>query len=231
MSWTVKVQERLALLGFDPGPADGILGPRTRAAIHACQDWHQEVAGSDDVDDILWPDIPLPDRDEDPPEAVPGQANPVWPREADVPKFYGAMGQHLKRLELPYKMRLAWDRDEWISGFSVHEKAHDSASRAFARIAETFDETRRRDLGLDVFSGCVSAPRPKRGSKNVWSMHSWAIAIDFDNARNQLRWGRDKARLGQPDAREFWEIWESEGWLSLGRAKNYDWMHVQAARL
>ena len=31
------VQHRLALLGYDPGPSDGIVGPRTRAAIRAFQ--------------------------------------------------------------------------------------------------------------------------------------------------------------------------------------------------
>ena len=30
---------------------------------------------------------------------------------------------------------------------------------------------------------------------------------------------------------EFWEIVESEGWTSLGRARDFDWMHFQAPRL
>jgi hypothetical protein len=62
-------------------------------------------------------------------------------------------------------------------------------------------------------------------------MHSWGIAIDFDPMRNQLKWGRDKARLAKPDAKKFWQAWERQGWVSLGRRKNYDWMHVQAAEL
>lgn len=32
-----QVQERLAELGYDPGPPDGVLGPRTRQAITAFQ--------------------------------------------------------------------------------------------------------------------------------------------------------------------------------------------------
>ena len=64
-----------------------------------------------------------------------------------------------------------------------------------------------------------------------YSMHSWGIAIDFDPERNQLNWGRDRARLAAADCVPFWDIWEAEGWVSLGRARNFDWMHVQAARL
>jgi len=62
-------------------------------------------------------------------------------------------------------------------------------------------------------------------------MHAWSIAIDFDPARNKLSWNNTRARLAKPDAVKFWELWEAEGWVSLGRARNYDWMHVQAARL
>jgi hypothetical protein len=64
-----------------------------------------------------------------------------------------------------------------------------------------------------------------------WSMHSWGIAIDFDPTRNSLHADHTQARLAQPDCNEFWRIWEDEGWVSLGRARDFDWMHVQAARL
>ena len=32
------MQERLAAAGFDPGPADGVVGARTRAALRAFQE-------------------------------------------------------------------------------------------------------------------------------------------------------------------------------------------------
>lgn len=232
-TWTEKIQRRLATLGFDPGPVDGELGPRTRAAIHACQDWHNFVAGSDNVDQLLWPEGQILSRDKPTTKQSGEAAVPrpdVWPIEANVPEFYGEMGENLARLELPFKMRLAWDRDTWIDGFSVHEKVHDSAARCFARIADAYPPALREKTGIDVFSGCLSAPRPKRGGSS-WSMHSWGIAIDFDNTRNRLHWNRQRARLAQPDCEEFWRIWEEEGWVSLGRARNFDWMHVQAARL
>lgn len=49
--------------------------------------------------------------------------------------------------------------------------------------------------------------------------------------RNQLKMGRDRAVFARPDYDVWWRCWEEEGWTSLGRTRNYDWMHVQAARL
>lgn len=153
----------------------------------------------------------------------------IWPRQADVPKFYGARGGNQSLLELPYAMRIAWDLRKTVKRISVHRKVHDSAARAFARIADTYSAPERKALGLDLFGGCLNVRKMRGGS--AWSMHSWGIAIDFDPARNQLNWGSDKARLADPDAEPFWQAWEDEGWLSLGRARNRDFMHVQAARL
>ncbi len=42
--------------------------------------------------------------------------------------------------------------------------------------------------------------RKKRGSLSAWSTHAW------------------------------WEILEQEGWVSLGRTEDQDWMYVQAAK-
>ena len=42
---------------------------------------------------------------------------------------------------------------------------------------------------------------------------------------------RDKATFAKPEYERWWQCWEEEGWLSLGRTRNFDWMHVQAAKL
>ena len=41
---------------------------------------------------------------------------------------------------------------------------------------------------------------------------------------------RDEARFAEPQYDAWWALWEEAGWISLGRTRNYDWMHVQACR-
>lgn len=72
---------------------------------------------------------------------------------------------------------------------------------------------------------------PKDARRFALVLHSWGIAIDYDPDRNQLQWGRDRAVFAGPDYDAWWQFWEEEGWTSLGRTRNFDWMHVQAAKL
>jgi hypothetical protein len=126
-------------------------------------------------------------------------------------------------------MRLAWARDTIVTRMTLHAKVAPSAGRVFEKIAETYAPHERVALGLDIFGGSLNVRRMRGGTS--YSTHSWGIAIDFDPERNQLSWSRERARLAHPDAIPFWEAWEAEGWLSLGRERNYDWMHVQACEL
>ena len=73
------VQSQLAALGYEPGPVDGRLGPRTRAAI----DFYQRIAGleptgeitaelADSLSDELLRDEPIqPDNESDFPPPAP----------------------------------------------------------------------------------------------------------------------------------------------------------------
>lgn len=201
---------------MEVGAIDGLVGPSTR---YAREIWEAKKTGSEQaVKEITT----FKDQEE--------IIRNTWPTQANVTKFYGKVGTNQTTLVLPYPMYIAWDKGSVINKFSIHEKVHDSALRCFNRIADAYpDADVRRKLGLDLFGGCLNVRQIRGGSG--YSMHSWGIAIDFDPDRNQLRWGKDKARLAKPDCETFWKIWESEGWVSLGRARNYDWMHVQAARL
>ena len=209
-------------LGFYPeaSAVDGLVGPNTRDAWERWQNAQRVTNIAPMVADILAPS-PAP--------SAPAAVKNAWPTQAGLPSFYGQVGSCQTQLSLPYPMKLAWDKTKTVRSISLHEKVAASAGRVLARALEHYGETGIRELGLDLFGGSLNVRKMRGGS--AYSMHSWGIAIDFDPERNQLRWGRDRAKLAGNQAGAFWSFWEDEGWVSLGRARNYDWMHVQAARL
>ncbi|MBO6759216.1 MAG: peptidoglycan-binding protein [Roseibium sp.] len=238
MTFEEWVQSRLTAHGYPCGPIDGIFGPATRAALKHFQAAHQlDTSGVGDAATVLALRKPssrvpveekqfIPDRDRDGPDD--GRRS-VWPRQRDVPQFFGPVGRNQTRLEVPWDMVLAWKTDISIRTITVHEKVAASAERAFHRIRGIYSTREIKALGLHLFGGSLNVRRMRGGSR--YSMHSWGIAIDFDPARNRLSWKRPRARLSRDDAVPFFQAFEAEGWLSLGRARNFDWMHVQAARL
>jgi hypothetical protein len=146
----------------------------------------------------------------------------------ELKEYYGDPGEcPLTRLKLPYPMVLSWDSTKTINSFYCHEKVADSLYRILARTLEAYGYDKIKELRLNVWGGCFNV-RKKRGSKDSWSTHSYAISIDLDPNNNRLSWRSDKACFAKPEYDKFWEIVESEGWKSLGRSKNFDWMHIQA---
>lgn len=199
------------------GAIDGFMGPSTRYALEILEDVRYRGKKPD------W-------RDDEGAQSEFDLDAPVssWPRERDLEKFYGRVGENQTMLYVPYQHRLAWDTSTKVTRFSIHEKCHDSAEWVLKRVLEHYGEKRIIDLRLDLFGGCLNVRRKRGGSS--WSTHAWGIAIDYDPERNQLKWGRDRASFAGPEYDVWWKLWEEAGWVSLGRAKNYDWMHVQAAR-
>ena len=86
-----------------------------------------------------------------------------------------------------------------------------------------------RELGLDLYGGCFNN-RSIIGGKAT-SMHAWGIAVDMDPDRNGLNIPAPKAVLSGPEYAAFWRFVEAEGAVSLGRSRDYDWMHFQFATL
>lgn len=195
-------------LGFYPGAVDGFDGPNTQYAVE------------------LWQNR---QRDIDPPGWATGQARTIWPRYSEIEDFYGPIGQNQERFTLPYPMRLAWDLDTTITTMTLHEKCGDSAMRVLEGVRDHYGPDAIRSLRLDLFGGSLNVRNMRGGGRP--STHSWGVAIDFDPERNQFRWGADRASLDSPEYGPFWDMWEAEGWVSLGRERNFDWMHVQAVRL
>jgi len=198
-------------LGEDAGKIDGYYGPTTDVAYQRARFKNQTGEGPP-----LW-------RPEDIVQTF------KWPKAytTEFDAFYGPRGSSLERLTSPYPLRIAWNPNQIIQSFSIHSKVKDSAEKVLKEALKHYGLQKIKELRLDYFGGCFNERRIRGGTK--WSMHSWAVAIDFDPSNNQLRWGRDKATFAKPEYEAWWKMWEAEGWTSLGRQRNFDWMHVQAA--
>ncbi len=204
--------------GIDCDPVDGFWGPVTQDAYDRLV--HLIDRGT----------LPPNWRDDEPSDANPH----VWPRDTGsqdaMRAFYGPPPvAPTGRVRVPWKLRLAWDKSQIVTSISCHTKVAASLDAVLQKVHAHYGETELRRLRLDLFGGCY-APRKKRGGSS-WSTHAWAVALDWDPERNQLKWGRDRATLDHTDYDFWWHTWEAEGWVSLGRSRNFDWMHVQAARL
>ncbi|MBC7156580.1 MAG: hypothetical protein H5U20_03585 [Rhodobacteraceae bacterium] len=208
------VQAALAEAGYDPGAIDGWAGYNTREAL---EDWRA---------------LGRREFRRPPPVARPDGGARRWPREADLDAVFGPPAgpeASAGRIAFPFPFRLGWATGRRVSGAACHRLVAPVFTGLFAAASGHYGEERYRQLGLDLWYGCYN-PRRKRGG-TAWSTHAWGIAFDLDADNNQLRWGADLARFARPEYEPWWKIVEAQGLTSLGRAANYDWMHVQAARL
>ncbi|HLW33012.1 MAG TPA: M15 family metallopeptidase [Aequorivita sp.] len=146
----------------------------------------------------------------------------------ELKTVYGApneRGSYLTNITLPYPMRLAWDKNVKVNKMRCHKKVADQLTAIFSEILDYYGNERIEELGLDLFGGCFNFRQMRGGSD--WSRHSWGLAVDLDPDRNQLRWNSDKAIFARPEYQPMIDIFYKHGFESLGREKNYDWMHFQ----
>lgn len=148
---------------------------------------------------------------------------------AQITKKYGIPNEtgkgYLKKITLPYPMRLAWDKDTEVKTMMCHNLVAENFTAVFNELLKEYGYKKIVELGIDLFGGCFNYRKMRGGS--AWSTHSWGIAIDLDPARNTLKETSKTARFARPEYKLMIDIFYKHGFESLGRDKNYDWMHFQ----
>ena len=146
---------------------------------------------------------------------------------AQIIAKYGKPGEsQLTTIKLPYPMRIAWDPKTTVKTIRCHKLVANQLTAIFGEILAHYGLAEIQRLGIDLFGGCYNFRHMRGGSD--WSRHSWGIAIDLDPARNQLKWGKDKAQFAKPEYNKLHEIFEKNGFINLGKTKGFDFMHWEA---
>ena len=154
-----------------------------------------------------------------------------WPLQTalEMDRFFGAKGTNTVSLTLPYTMRVAWNMEKSVTRFDCNRKVKESLERILIRALDHYGIDVIRQMRLDRYGGCLNVRKMRGGS--AWSIHSWGCAVDIDPDHNQLKFHRAQATLDNPEYDAWWRFVYDEGAISLGRERDYDWMHLQFARL
>lgn len=210
------------LLDLPVGDVDGLAGHLTRY----CREVYPERVATGSPSD--W-------RDNDP-VLIEDPVVPVsntFPLQRDMNSFYGIPGpsveSHLVFVDCPWPLRIAWNLRLTTYRIRIHDKCADNLRGVLATVYGHYGLDEIKRLRLDLYGGSYNHRKMRGGSS--WSTHAYGAAIDWDPSNNALNTRAPAATLSRPEYDDWWDIWEQAGWLSLGRSRGYDWMHVQAARL
>lgn len=135
---------------------------------------------------------------------------------------------YLVYITLPFKMRIAWDRKSCATRIQCHKLIADKLLAVFNDLLAHYGYDEIVRLGIDLYGGCFNY-RLMRGSTTTLSRHSWGTAIDLDPDRNLLHETSKTARFARPEYKPMIDIFYKHGFISLGRERNYDWMHFEIA--
>lgn len=205
--------------GFEAGPVDGLWGPQTEHGYDQLKQLGETGK---------YPDSWRVEEGADGSTIVGGDQWPLQTQE-QLFDFYGDVGENQVTMASPYPMKLAWDTDKTIKKFKCHKLVKESFQCALEQALDHYTLDGIKDLRLDLWGGTLNVRKIRGG--DVYSTHAWGIALDIDPAHNKLKWDHTKASLAKPEYEQWHKIWEQLGWVNLGRTKDYDYMHYQAARV
>ena len=163
---------------------------------------------------------------------IPGPEQvPVWPSQAQVrlgTSIFGKPGDENALVSIVPAYPLFYEGRR-VATIRVHREIAAHVQAALREVLEHYGPEDISRLGLDQYGGSYNYRNTTSGK--ALSMHAWGVALDFAPAGNAYATKAPRATLSCRECEPWWEIWESHGAVSLGRATGCDWMHVQFATL
>ncbi len=156
---------------------------------------------------------------------------PHWPTQAEVRRgnsMFGRPGNEGELVNITPAYPLLYEGAP-VRSIRVHRLIARHVQDALAEVLAHYGHEEIQRLGLNIYGGSYAYRNTSKG--NALSMHAWGIALDFSPAANAYTTRAPRATLSHPDCEAWWRIWENHGATSLGRERDYDWMHLQFAKL
>lgn len=140
---------------------------------------------------------------------------------------YGRPGDisNLVVIQLPYRMRIAWDLKNTVKSMQCHKLVAENFSNVFTELLEYYKFSELQRLNIDVYAGCYNFRQMRGGTS--WSRHSWAIALDLDPERNGLHTPFKMAEFSKVAYEPMMDIFYKNGFFNLGKERNMDAMHFE----
>lgn len=221
-----EIQSQLNKLGFGPLVVDGLVGASYQKAVKEFQKVNRLLVDGDAGPATLSELFPRPLYRKT--ASTNPSAATSWPFQKNRVSFYGNPG-NVKCTQgvVTLKANLVYDGSP-VKTFRCHNLCEDSFQAIFDETLFHYGESTWRKLRLDVFGGCYNLRKMRGGTS--WSDHAFGAAVDLDPERNSLHSNKTKASFAKPEYVPFWNIVEAHGAVSLGREKDYDWMHFGFVR-
>lgn len=135
------------------------------------------------------------------------------------------LGSYLVSINLPYPMRLAWDKNVEVKTMRCHKKLAQIFVKIFQEILNTYGIEQIKALGLDMFGGCFVYRKMRNGQE--LSRHSWGIAVDLDPANNTNEQTAKNAKFAKAEYKALFDIFYKNGFINYGKEKGHDFMHFE----
>lgn len=163
---------------------------------------------------------------------------------AEILKVYGNAGDpdNLETITIPFPFRIAWVPGQTTNRVMCHKKIKAPLLAVLNELIQIYGPAKIKELGIDLFGG-LNNFRPQRNTEEKYkramaaknyslaltylSRHAWAIAIDLDPARNQLKQSRKTAQFAKPEYKPMIDCFYKHGFISYGRERNNDFMHFE----
>lgn len=144
-----------------------------------------------------------------------------------VQELIGSPGERsfrpgLVRVPTPFPFSTRWEPNAGIREIEFHRYGACALKRALEKTWKHYGEN-VHTLGISTLHRSYSPI--KRSGSNRPSLHAWGLAIDLDSEGNPMIASGDASKFSGPKYAKLLDIFQTEGFVNMGRRNGTNWGH------